>query len=65
MTVYVLTAILVTQSFFHGTKIDIETNVFTDAGRCLRNIEGNRAELEKKFDQVKMYCTPRELVKGK
>ena len=65
MTVYVLTAILVTQGLFVGTKVDLELNVLESAERCYRNIAGNQEQLEKKYDQVKLYCSPREVVKGK
>lgn len=64
-TVYVLTAILVTHQFFGGSKVDIETEVFTDEYRCLKNVQGNQADLEKKYDQVKMYCSPREIIPTK
>lgn len=66
ITVYVLTAILVTHAgFLKPMKVDIETEVFADEYRCLRNVQGNQADLEKKYDQVKMYCQPREIVPTK
>lgn len=64
-TVYILTAILVTNQFVGGPKVEVAMNVFEDAARCLKNVEINQAELEKKYYQVRIYCTPRDIVKGK
>lgn len=59
--VYLLLVIAVKQPTFGTKQVDIQTMVFKDAARCLRNAEYNKAELLKTYDQVTANCVERKI----
>lgn len=61
MIVYLLVAILVREPNFASRTIDVQTIVFKDLSRCLRNAEGNKKLLQEKYDKVTITCIERKL----
>ena len=61
MIVYLLVVVLVKEPNFASKTIDIQTMVFKDSARCIRNAEANRKLLQDKYDQVSITCTERKL----
>lgn len=64
MTVYLLVAICVMNATpSKGPQIDVQTLVFKDAAKCLRNAEYNKKMLSKTYDQVSISCQEKKLLK--
>lgn len=61
MIVYLLVAVLVKEPSLGPKTVDIQTMVFKNAARCLRNAESNRKRLQKEYDQVRIDCSERKL----
>jgi hypothetical protein len=61
MIVYLLVVLATKSPTFGPTQIDINTVVFKDSARCLRNATNIKKQLKEKYDQVTVECVQRKL----
>ena len=61
MIVYLLIVLAVNSHTLAPTQIDINTVVFKDSARCLRNAAHIKKALKEKYDQVNTECVERKL----
>ena len=60
--IYLLVAICTHQVGSIQT-IDVQTMVFADAARCLKNANANKEMLSKHYQKVEITCLERKLIK--
>jgi len=61
MIVYLLIVLAVNNNTFKPTQVDINTVVFKDSARCIRNATNIKKQLQEKYDQVNVECVERKL----
>jgi hypothetical protein len=62
MITYLLIVLAVKAPTFGPVQIDVNTVVFKDSARCLRNVINVKKQLkEKQYDQVNVECVERKL----
>jgi len=61
MITYLLIVLAVKTPTFGPVQIDVNTVVFKDSARCIRNAANIKKQLKEKYDQVSVECIERKL----
>lgn len=61
MIVYLLVVLATKTPTFGPVQVDVNTVVFKDSARCIRNITNIKKQLKEKYDQVSVECVERKL----